>query len=59
MATINKNTYFAITDKYGNDYLCLLNAVKARDGISDQELDECVEKDVVDRYCGDIDIESR
>ena len=36
-----------------------LNAVKARDAVSDQELDECVEKDVADRYCGDIDIESR
>jgi hypothetical protein len=36
MATINKNTYFAITDKHGNDYLCPLNAVKARDAVSDQ-----------------------
>ena len=59
MATINKNTYFIVKDKHGNDYLCPLNAVRVRDGASDQELDECVEKDVVERYSGNIDIESR
>jgi len=58
MITINKNTYFIVKDKYGNDYLCPLNAVKDRDAVSDQELDECVEKDVAERYSGNIDIES-
>ena len=28
MATINKNTYFIVKDKHGNDYLCPLNVVK-------------------------------
>ena len=59
MATKNKNTYFIVKGKHGNDYLCPLNAVKVRDAVSDQELDKCIEKDVVDRYSGDIDIESR
>jgi hypothetical protein len=58
MAAINKNTYFVIKDKHGNDYLCPLNAVKVRDALPDQAFDECVEKDVVERYSGNIDIES-
>ena len=58
MATINKNTFFSVKDKHGNDYLCPLNALKGRDAGSDQAFDECVEKDVVERYSGNIDIES-
>jgi hypothetical protein len=58
MAMINKNTYFIVKAKNGNNYLCPLNAVKDRDTVSDQELDECVEKDVTERYSGNIDIES-
>jgi hypothetical protein len=58
MATINKNTYINVKDQTGNDYLCPMNAVKDRNAITDQEFDECVEKDVVGRYSGNIDIVS-
>jgi len=58
MATINKSTYFIVKYKHGNDYLCPLDAVKDRDAVSDQEFDECFEKDVVERYSGNIEIES-
>jgi hypothetical protein len=58
MARITDKTYFIIKDEHGTDYLCPLNAVKDRNAVSDQELAECVEKDVVERYSGDIDIES-
>jgi hypothetical protein len=58
MATTNKNTYFIVKDKHGNNYLCPLDAVKDRNAAPDQAFDECVEKDVVERYSGNIDIES-
>jgi hypothetical protein len=56
MNTDDKNIYFAVKDKHGYDYLCPLAAVADRNYVSDQELDECVEKDVVGRYAGNIDI---
>ena len=54
MATIKKNTYFVVKDKHGDDYLCPLDAVQDSNAVSDQEFDECVEKDVVERYSGNI-----
>ena len=59
MTTLNKNKYFKVKDKHDNDYLCPLDAVKDRDTVSDQKLDDCVERDVAERYSGHIDIESR
>jgi hypothetical protein len=58
MNTNDKNIYFAVKDRHGYDYFCPLEAVKDRSSISDQGLDECVEKDVVERYAGNIDINS-
>jgi hypothetical protein len=58
MARIIDKTYFIVKDQHGTDYLCPLNAVNDRNAVSDQEFAECVEKDVVERYSGDIDIES-
>lgn len=58
MATITKNTYFIVKDQHGDDYLCPLNSVKDRSAATDEELDSCVGKDIVERYSGDIDIES-
>jgi hypothetical protein len=58
MARINKNSYFIVKDKHGSNYLCPFDSIQERDAISDQLFDECVEKDVVERYSGNIDIES-
>ena len=58
MAKINNNTYVKLIDKNGRDYLCPIDDVKSRDAVSDQELDDCVENDVVGRYAGNIEIES-
>ena len=57
MATIKNETYFVVRDKHGDDYLCPLNSVGNKEMITDDELDSCVEKDVVERYSGNIDIE--
>ena len=57
MAAINEKTYFVVRDKHGDDYLCPLNSVRDTDAITDNELEGCVEKDIVERYSGNIDIE--
>ena len=57
MAPKNKNTYFIFEDKDGNDLLCPLDGVKNRDAVTDEEFDECFEKDVAERYSGNIEIE--
>lgn len=58
MPEINNNAYIMVKDKHNNDYLCPVNAVKNRDNVSERELDECVEKDVVGRYAGNIEFRS-
>ena len=57
MATINDETYLIVRDEHGDDYLCPLNSVKNRDSITEDELDSCIEKDIVERYSGNINIE--
>jgi hypothetical protein len=58
MAAINNKTYFVVRDKHGDEYLCPLNSGGNQDAITDDELDSCVGKDVVERYSGNIDIET-
>ena len=58
MTTFNNETYFVVRDKNGDDYLCPLNSVRNKEKITDDELGSCVEKDVAERYSGNIDIES-
>jgi len=53
----NNTTYFIVKDKHGEDYLCPLDRIRDRHAVTDQEFEECVEKDVVGRYAGDIDLE--
>jgi hypothetical protein len=57
MATTKDETYFVLRKENGETYLCPLNSVKSRDTITEDELDICVEKDIVERYSGNIDIE--
>jgi hypothetical protein len=39
-ALINKNTYYFVKDKHGNNYLGPLDAVRTREAVHDQEMDE-------------------
>jgi len=55
-ATTNKK-YFLVRGEHGDDYLCPLNSVRKKDAITDDELESCVERDIVERYSGNIDIE--
>ena len=58
MNTNYKNTYFNVKNRDGIDYLCPLDAIKDRAAVSEHEFDECVEKDVTERYSANIDIRS-
>ena len=57
MTAHNENRYFNVQNEHGEDYLCPLDKVKNRTTVSEEEFRECVEKDVVGSYSGNIDIE--
>ena len=57
MSSIDNQTYFMVKDKFGYKYLCPVDSVKNRNAITDDEMDSCVEKVVVERYSGNIDVE--
>ncbi len=57
MAATTNETYFIVRDKNGESYLCPLNSVGDRDEVTADELESCVERDIVERYSGNIDIE--
>lgn len=49
--------FFKVKDAAGNEWLCPYDALKNVKDATQAELDECVEKDVVTRYAGDIEAE--
>lgn len=49
--------FFKVKDDAGNEWLCPFEALKSANEASQQELDDCVEADVVTRYAGDIEAE--
>jgi hypothetical protein len=46
--------FFKVKDSAGNEWLCPLDALKHVQEATQEELDDCVELDVVTRYAGDI-----
>jgi hypothetical protein len=51
------NAFFKAKDNAGNEWLCPLDALKNVKEATPEELDDCVEPDVVARYAGDIEAE--
>ena len=51
-----KPKYFKLKDKDGNEFICPLKALKHIKDATAEELDECVEADVIGRYAGDINV---
>lgn len=49
-------TYTRITAKDKNDYICPMELVKAKQTLGINDLDDCVEAEVVGRYIGNIEI---
>ena len=56
MSRIENNAYFIYEDENGLGYLCPLSSVKKRDTVTGGDLDDCVEKDIVERYSGNINV---
>ena len=52
----NEDTFVLVKSSKGENYLCPLNAVRNNSSISVDEIDNCVEEDVIGRYAGNINI---
>jgi hypothetical protein len=51
-----KNVYVRVKDGAGNEFLCPLNALKDVKDATPEELDDCVDNAVVERYAGEIEV---
>jgi len=49
--------FFKVKDSAGNEWLCPFDSLKNVEEATRDELDDCVEPDVVTRYAGDIEAE--
>jgi hypothetical protein len=52
----NENVYVKVKDMAGNEFVCPLNELRDASKISDAELENCFEGDVVGRYAGQLHI---
>ena len=52
----NENVYVKVKDMAGNEFVCPLNELRDASKISEAELENCFEGDVVGRYAGLLDI---
>lgn len=48
----DENVYVKVKDMAGNEFVCPLNELRDTKGISETELENCFEGDVVGRYAG-------
>jgi hypothetical protein len=51
-----ENVYVKVKDMAGNEFVCPLNELKDVKSISETELENCFDGDVVGRYAGQINI---
>jgi hypothetical protein len=51
-----ENVYVKVKDMAGNEFVCPLNELKDAKSISETELENCFEGDVVGRYAGQLNI---
>lgn len=54
MRTEKKEFYIAVRDDGGKHHFCPPETAVDTDSVSEQEFDECVGRDVVRRYAGNI-----
>lgn len=57
MSKVSNSQYFIVKDKHGDEYLCPLNGDNKKNAGFKKVHDDCIEKDVVERYSGNIDYE--
>ncbi|MFO7644120.1 MAG: hypothetical protein R6W95_07035 [Desulfosarcina sp.] len=51
-----EDVYVKVKDMAGNEFVCPLNALRDLKSISETELENCFEGDVVGRYAGQLKI---
>jgi hypothetical protein len=56
-AAVRGKRFVKVKDGSGNEWLCPLEALKKAKDATQEELDDCVELDVVTHTGGDIDAE--
>ena len=55
MSQSDSNAYVLVKDADGEKYLCPLKTIKAS-SVSVEDVDDCIEEDVIGRYAGNITI---
>lgn len=51
-----KQVYVRVKDEAGNAFLCPIDALKAIKGATAEELENCVDNAVAERYAGEIEV---
>jgi hypothetical protein len=49
-----KDVWVKVKDNAGNEFICPIDALKDRNSVTDEELENCVEDAVAGRYAGNI-----
>jgi hypothetical protein len=52
----NEGEYVKVKDMAGNEFVCPLNKLRDARKVSDAELENCFDGDVVGRYAGQLNI---
>lgn len=55
---MNETTFKKLTDAAGDEFFCPLDLAHKLEHKTDRDFSECVGKDVVGRYAGNLDIQS-
>ena len=58
MANSKDGVYIVLKDKQGEELLCPVDLIRNRNSVTEKELLNCFEKDVAERYSGNIIIKS-
>ena len=56
MSDQKDNRYVRVKDMAGNEFLCPIGALKKAKDVSDEELENCVDRATVGRYAGNINV---
>jgi hypothetical protein len=49
-----KDVWVKVKDDAGNEFICPIDALKDRNSVTDEELEDCVEDAITGRYAGNI-----
>ena len=56
MSKDDKNTFVSVKDSKGEKFLCPIDAIQNSSSIHIDEIDDCIEEDVIGRYAGNVKI---